>query len=158
MFLKILGFLSTCVPQLVEIRYSFLKKLQKTMKQNNIGKFWEPFFVFCSLSLKIEYWFLKSSKYLSTVPYKGVPYKTILRVLARGHRYYLDTLLVRKISKRHFLKGIENSFQDVTQIGRHLFITCLCKFDKKNLAIAQSACQLQPISAKTLEVSSDPIC
>ena len=86
MFLKILGFLSTRVPQLVEIRYSFLKKLQKTMKQNNIGKFWEPFFVFCSLSLKIEYWFLKSSKYLSTVPYKVVPYKTILRVLViRGH-------------------------------------------------------------------------
>ena len=39
----------------------------------------------------------------------------------------------------------------------HLFIMCLCKFDKKNLAIAQSACQLQPISAKTLEVSSNPI-
>ena len=42
----------------------------------------------------------------------------------RGHRYYLDTLLVRKISKRHFLKDIENSFQEVTQIGpepRHFF-------------------------------------
>ena len=37
--------------------------------------------------------------------------------LSRGHRYYLDTLLVRKISKRHFLKDIENSFQEVTQIG-----------------------------------------
>ena len=37
--------------------------------------------------------------------------------LTRGHRYYLDTLLVRKISKRHFLKDIENSFQGVTQIG-----------------------------------------
>ena len=37
--------------------------------------------------------------------------------LMRGHRYYLDTLLVRKISKRHFLKDIENSFQEVTQIG-----------------------------------------
>ena len=36
---------------------------------------------------------------------------------SRGHRYYLDTLLVRKISKRHFLKDIENSFQEVTQIG-----------------------------------------
>ena len=35
----------------------------------------------------------------------------------RGHRYYLDTLLSRKISKRHFLKDIENSFQEVTQIG-----------------------------------------
>ena len=34
-----------------------------------------------------------------------------------GHRYYLDTLLVRKISKRRFLKDIENSFQEVTQIG-----------------------------------------
>ena len=44
--------------------------------------------------------------------------------LWRGHRYYLDTLLVRKISKRHFLKDIENSFQEVTQIGpepRHFF-------------------------------------
>ena len=37
--------------------------------------------------------------------------------LYRGHRYYLDTLLVWKISKRHFLKDIENSFQEVTQIG-----------------------------------------
>ena len=46
------------------------------------------------------------------------------RALNRGHRYYLDTLLVRKISKRHFLKDIENSFQEVTQIGpepRHFF-------------------------------------
>ena len=45
-------------------------------------------------------------------------------LLNRGHRYYLDTLLVRKISKRHFLKDIENSFQEVTQIGpepRHFF-------------------------------------
>ena len=44
--------------------------------------------------------------------------------IIRGHRYYLDTLLVRKISKRHFLKDIENSFQEVTQIGpepRHFF-------------------------------------
>ena len=53
--------------------------------------------------------------------------RTILKELnavRRGHRYYLDTLLVRKISKRHFLKDIENSFQEVTQIGlepRHFF-------------------------------------
>ena len=43
----------------------------------------------------------------------------------RGHRYYLDTLLVRKISKRHFLKDIKNSFQEVTQIDpepRHFFL------------------------------------
>ena len=100
---------------------------------------------------------------------------------------YLDTLLVRKISKGHFLKGIENSsfgqfaqfwptgghwlqqicsHSSITQTKikisswnfEHLFIMCLCKFDKKNLAIAQSACQLRPISAKTLEVSSDSIC
>ena len=37
----------------------------------------------------------------------------------------------------------------------HMF---LCKFDKKNLAIAQSACQPRPISAKTLDASSDRIC
>ena len=44
--------------------------------------------------------------------------------MIRGHRYYLDTLLVRKIPKHHFLKDIENSFQEVTQIGpepRHFF-------------------------------------
>ena len=41
---------------------------------------------------------------------------------------------------------------------QHLFITCLCKFDKKILAVAQSACQLRPISAKILEVSSNSIC
>ena len=44
---------------------------------------------------------------------------------------------------------------------QHMFITCLRKFDKKILkllAIAQSACQLQPISAKTLEASSNHIC
>ena len=131
----------------------------------------------------------------------------------RGHRYYLDTLLVRKISKRHFSKDIENSFQEVTHIGpkphqffsfqnistntiargiqsfgwngpwqpmdsccptwlalnqlwieisawnfQHLFITCFHKFDKKNLAIAQLACQPQPILAKTLDASSDRIC
>ena len=34
----------------------------------------------------------------------------------RGHRYYLDTLLVR-ISKLHFLKDIANSFHQVTHIG-----------------------------------------
>ena len=42
---------------------------------------------------------------------------TTVACLNRGHRYYLDTILVRKISKRHFLKDIENSFQEVTQIG-----------------------------------------
>ena len=40
-----------------------------------------------------------------------------MTTLERGHRYYLDTLLVRKISKCHFLKDIENSFQEVTRIG-----------------------------------------
>ena len=41
---------------------------------------------------------------------------------------------------------------------QHLLITCLHKLDKKILAIAQSACQLQPILAKTLDASSDHIC
>ena len=31
---------------------------------------------------KIEHWFLRMTKLSSTVPYKGVPYKTILSVLA----------------------------------------------------------------------------
>ena len=39
-----------------------------------------------------------------------------------------------------------------------LFITCLRKFEKKILAIAQSACQPRPILAKTLDASSDRIC
>ena len=54
----------------------------------------------------------------------NVCHKAVVSILRRGHRYYLDTLLVRKISKRHFLKDIENSFQEVTQIGpepRHFF-------------------------------------
>ena len=41
---------------------------------------------------------------------------------------------------------------------QHLFITCLRKFDIRILAIAQSACLPRPISAKTLNVSSDCIC
>ena len=41
---------------------------------------------------------------------------------------------------------------------QHLFITCLRKFDKKILAIAQSACQPRPILAETLDASSDRIC
>ena len=41
---------------------------------------------------------------------------------------------------------------------QHLFITCLCKFEKKILAVAQSACQPRPISAKTLNASSNHIC
>ena len=41
---------------------------------------------------------------------------------------------------------------------QRLFITCLRKFEKKILAIAQSACQPRPISAKTLDASSDHIC
>ena len=41
---------------------------------------------------------------------------------------------------------------------QHLFITCLRKFDKKFLAIAQSACQPRPILAKTLDASSNHIC
>ena len=41
---------------------------------------------------------------------------------------------------------------------QHMFIMCLCKFDKKILAITQTACQPRPISAKTLDISSDCIC
>ena len=41
---------------------------------------------------------------------------------------------------------------------QHWFITCLCKFDQKILAINQPACQPRPISAKTLDGSSDCIC
>ena len=40
---------------------------------------------------------------------------------------------------------------------QRLFITCMRKFEKKILAIAQSACQPQPISAKTLDASRDCI-
>ena len=39
-----------------------------------------------------------------------------------------------------------------------LFIMSLCKFDKKILAFAQSACQPRPILAETLDASSDRIC
>ena len=41
---------------------------------------------------------------------------------------------------------------------QHLFITSLCKFEMKILAITQTACQPRPISAKTLDASSDRIC
>ena len=41
---------------------------------------------------------------------------------------------------------------------QHLFIMCLCKFDKKILAITETACQPWPILAKTLNASSDCIC
>ena len=41
---------------------------------------------------------------------------------------------------------------------QHLFITCLCKVDKKILAIFWMACPPRPISAKTLNASSDCIC
>ena len=41
---------------------------------------------------------------------------------------------------------------------QHLFITSLCKFDKKILAKTQTACLPRPISAETLDVSSDCIC
>ena len=41
---------------------------------------------------------------------------------------------------------------------QHLFISCLRKFEKKILAVAQSACQPRPISAKTLDASSNHIC
>ena len=55
------------------------------------------------------------------------------------------------------------SYSAITQIRikisswnfQHMFIMCLCKFDKKILAITQTACQPQPILAKTLDVSSD---
>ena len=40
----------------------------------------------------------------------------------------------------------------------HMFIMCLCKFDKKILAITQTACQPRPILAETFDVSSDCIC
>ena len=40
----------------------------------------------------------------------------------------------------------------------HLFITCLRKFDIRILAIAQSACLPRPISAETLDASSNHIC
>ena len=41
---------------------------------------------------------------------------------------------------------------------QHLFITSLRKFFEKILAITQTACQLRPILAKTLDASSDRIC
>ena len=41
---------------------------------------------------------------------------------------------------------------------QHLFITSLCKFDEKILAKTQTACLPRPISAETLDVSSDCIC
>ena len=41
---------------------------------------------------------------------------------------------------------------------QHLFISCVRKFEKKILAVAQSACQPRPISAKTLDASSNHIC
>ena len=41
---------------------------------------------------------------------------------------------------------------------QHLFITSLCNFEMKILAITQTACQPQPISAETLNFSSDCIC
>ena len=41
---------------------------------------------------------------------------------------------------------------------QHLFISCVCKFEKKILAVTQSACQPRPISAKTLDASSNHIC
>ena len=39
-----------------------------------------------------------------------------------------------------------------------MFIICLCKFDKKILAINQTACQPWPILAKTLDTFSKRIC
>ena len=41
---------------------------------------------------------------------------------------------------------------------QHLFITSLCQIGIKILVTAQSACQPRPITAKTLNVSSDHIC
>ena len=41
---------------------------------------------------------------------------------------------------------------------QHLFITCLCKFDKKILAIFQMAYPPRPILSETLNVSSNCIC
>ena len=41
---------------------------------------------------------------------------------------------------------------------QHMFIMCLCKFDKKKLAITQIACQPRPILAKTSDISSNCIC
>ena len=41
---------------------------------------------------------------------------------------------------------------------QHLFITCLCKFDLKILAIFWMACLPWPILAQTLNASSDCIC
>ena len=41
---------------------------------------------------------------------------------------------------------------------QHWFISCLRKFEKKILAVAQSACQPRPISAETLDASSNHIC
>ena len=103
-------------------------------------------------------------------------------LFTRGHRYLSGHLTRSKNLKTPFFKSFGQfaqfwptgghwlqqicSHSSITQTKikisswnfQHLFIMCLCKFDKKNLAIAQSACQLRPISAKTLEVSSDSIC
>ena len=41
----------------------------------------------------------------------------ILITISMDVMRFLDSLLVRKLSKGHFLKDIENSFQEVTHIG-----------------------------------------
>ena len=65
----------------------------------------------------------------------------------------VDLLLVQKISKHHFLRDIEKSFQEVTPIGlepHHFFL----------LKISQQIRLLDApkVLAETLDASSNHIC
>ena len=59
------------------------RSLKSSKKIGNIPKYKKILYLFSYFvpyPPKFEYWFLRSCKYLSTVPYKAVPYKTILSV------------------------------------------------------------------------------
>ena len=80
-------------------------------------------------------------------------------------RSYLDSCLIYGYITKNLLQQIFSlSALNQTRIKisswnfQHLFITCLCKFDSRILAIFRAACPPRPISAETLDASSDHIC
>ena len=76
-----------------------------------------------------------------------------------GQNYQKCTTWVHWLQQIFSLLALNQTWIKISAWNfQHLFISCVRKFEKKILAVAQSACQPRPISAETLDASSNHIC
>ena len=98
--------------------------------------------------ISIHFWF--RAKWLKICCNQWTPFGHLVTWCPKGVHWLQQIFSLLPLAQTR-IKILPWNFQ-------HLFITCLRKFDKKILAIAQSACQPRPILAETLDASSNRIC